>query len=58
MRQLEKSRYSCRNQDFSPEELRTFQTVKEIVEGGGQIEIKKSNGVLTVYEVSMRKLKE
>ena len=55
---MEKSCYSCRNQDFSPEELRTFQTVKEIVEGDGQIEIKKSNGVLTVYEVSMRKLKE
>ena len=55
---MEKICYSCRNQDFSPEELRTFQTVKEIVEGGGQIEIKKSNGVLTVYEDSMRELKE
>ena len=55
---MEKICYSCKNQDFSPEELETFRTVKEIVEGGGQVEIKQSKGVMTAYEVSMRKLKE
>ena len=40
---------------FSFEELKALSTIKEIVDGGGNAEVKKSNGVMTVYEVSKKK---
>ena len=52
---MERGSYSEKQDGFSYEELRALSTIKEIVDSGGNAEVKKSNGVMTVYEVSKKK---
>ncbi len=53
---MARSKGSEKQDGYSPEELKAFSTIKEIVDSGGNAEVKKSNGVMTVYEVSKRKM--
>ena len=49
-------RVRCSSQpDFSSDELKALSTIKEIVDSGGNAEVKKNNGIMTVYEVSKKK---
>jgi len=52
---MERVGSSEQQEGFSPEELKALSTIKEIVDSGGNAEVKRSNGVMTVYEVSKKK---
>ena len=55
---MKKKEHSPAEYGMTPEVLQTFCEVMEIVEGGGEVAIKKKNGVITAYEVSMKRIKE
>ena len=52
---MERSGCTEQHGGFSTEELKALSTIKEIVDSGGNAEVKKNNGVMTVYEVSKKK---